>query len=214
MTMVIRTRHNPIHMPLDYISLDIETTGLAPRQETITEIGAVRVRDGRIADRFSMLINPGKHIPSRITALTGISDAMVEDAPMIDEAIPAFVDWVDGDRLIGHNIRFDLSFLLKEAMLLDAALATPFNAKAVNPAAMTTTAEITRAMLGPDPLDTMMIDRWLFPSERHRLSDLIVRYGVADTEAHRALSDATQTYQCFEWQRRYVAASNLAHIVD
>ena len=93
-----------------------------------------------------------------------------------------FIHWTENDRLVGHNTKFDLSFLIANAERVFSD-STRFSVR---------------------PIDTMHIDRLLFPSERHRLVDLIQRYGIGDVEEHRALSDATQTYQCLEWQRRYI----------
>ncbi|RSX55631.1 DNA polymerase III subunit epsilon [Bifidobacterium dolichotidis] len=170
-------------LPTDYVALDLETTGFSPRYEDILEIGAVRVRNGRVAEEFSQLIRPNKQISPKVEQLTGITLDTVRDAPEIGDVIGDFVHWVGDDKLVGHNVRFDVAFLAMAAM---------------------------RTALGPQfrqpSYDTMSIDKRLFPSERHRLADLIVRYGIADTEQHRALSDATQTYQCLEWQRRYIAS--------
>ncbi|NEG70631.1 3'-5' exonuclease [Bifidobacterium choloepi] len=178
--------NSTFRLPHDYVALDIETTGFSPRTEAITEIGAVRIRDGKIVGTFTQLVDPGKPIPSRITHLTGIGDAMVAGQPPIDIVMPTFIDWLASDIIVGHNVRFDLSFLT-EAALRTVGHPAGFHAPS---------------------LDTMTIDKRLFPSERHRLADLIVRYGIADTEEHRALSDATQTYQCLEWQRRYIGAND------
>lgn len=74
--------------PTDYVALDLETTGFYPNRCAITEIGAVRVRGGRIVDQFQQLINPLCPIPRQITALTGITDAMVADHDPIDGVLP------------------------------------------------------------------------------------------------------------------------------
>lgn len=170
-------------LPKDYVSLDLETTGLRAQRDQITEIGAVRVQDGKIVDEFSQLINPGVVITPKITQITGITNDMVEDQPNIEDVIGDFIEFIDDNIIVGHNVRFDIGFLT-EAEHRTFDIVQHFNRPAI---------------------DTMMIDKQLFPAERHRLLDLIRRYGIADTEEHRALSDATQTYQCLEWQRRYIA---------
>ncbi|NMM97393.1 PolC-type DNA polymerase III [Bifidobacterium olomucense] len=183
--------------PLNYVTLDLETTGLYPNRCAITEIGAVRVRNGKIVDQFQQLINPRRPIPRQITALTGISDAMVADQDPIDDVLPQFIDWLaeplDGstpEPIVGHNVSFDLRFL-------------EYNAQHV--------AGIPFACMD---YDTMQISRVLFPEHRHhRLADLIVRFGIADNEEHRALSDAIQTQQCFEWMRGYTTSHrDLSHL--
>lgn len=191
--------------PSDYVALDLETTGFYPNSCAITEIGAVRVRDRRIVDRFQRLVNPLRPIPAAVVKLTGITDDMVAGLDPIDQVLPEFVAWLAqgaddssentasgnasgnasgvavAEPLIGHNIRFDLSFLDWNARkVLDG----PFSCV---------------------DFDTMQISRALFARERHhRLLDLIQRFDIAENEEHRALSDAIQTQQCFEWMRKYV----------
>lgn len=185
--MVALARHL-FHLPRNYVALDLETTGFAHHSEAITEIGAVKIRNSKITDSFSMLINPGKTIAPRITQLTGITNEMVSDQPYIDEALPQFLEWLEQDSIIGHNLKFDLAFLSVACENMYGHC----------------------HHLERETFDTMHIDRQLFPTERHRLLDLIQRYGIDTHEEHRALSDATQTYQCLEWQRRYIACGTSA----
>ncbi|MBT1165167.1 PolC-type DNA polymerase III [Bifidobacterium felsineum] len=175
--------------PRDYVTLDLETTGFYPNRCAITEIGAVRVRDGRIVDQFQALVNPLRPIPRQITALTGISDAMVADLDPIDDVLPRFIAWLADSQsesiaepIVGHNVSFDLRFL-------------DYN-----------TRHITGMPFSCMDYDTMQISRVLFPEfKHHRLADLIVRFGIADNEEHRALSDAIQTQECLEWMHQYMA---------
>ncbi|WP_373453085.1 3'-5' exonuclease [Bifidobacterium callitrichos] len=202
---------SPTHgFPTDYVTLDLETTGFYPNSCSITEIGAVRVRDRRIVDRFQQLVNPLRPIPAQVVKLTGITDEMVAGLPTIDEVLPRFVSWLsagvsadpdasyepDSDSatgadsaaiaavpfepIVGHNVSFDIRFLDWNARKV---LGGPFSCV---------------------DYDTMQISRTLFPSQRHhRLLDLIQRFDIADNEEHRALSDAIQTQQCLEWMHRY-----------
>ena len=97
--------------PDDYTVLDIETTGLSPQNDYITEISAIKYRNNRRVDEFSSLVKPELSIPYYITRLTGINDAMVADAPAIDEVILSFVDFLADDIIAGYNVAFDLSFI-------------------------------------------------------------------------------------------------------
>ena len=95
----------------DFVVFDIETTGFSPVNNRIIEIGAVKVRDGNIVDRFSAFVNPQVPIPYEIEKLTGIRDDMVADAPVIEEVLPRFLDFCRGCVLVAHNANFDMSFI-------------------------------------------------------------------------------------------------------
>jgi DNA polymerase III epsilon subunit family exonuclease len=101
-----------------YVALDIETTGLDPALEQILELAAVRVEDGKITERFSQLIRPTKPISPFITQLTGIDDRMVADAPSIQEVLPAFLEFLGEDLILGHNTAFDLRFIRYHSMVV------------------------------------------------------------------------------------------------
>ena len=96
---------------LEFVIVDVETTGWLPEEAGITEIGAVRVSGSRIQAQFCTLVNPGRPIPADITALTGITDAMVGLAPPISVAMPRFLAFASDCVLTAHNAAFDVSFL-------------------------------------------------------------------------------------------------------
>ncbi len=99
------------------VALDIETTGLESQNDKIIEIGAVRFSGSEIQEEFNSLINPGKPIPPFISQLTGITDAMVRSAPPVEEVIDQLIDFVKDAPVVGHNVKFDLSFLKKQGAL-------------------------------------------------------------------------------------------------
>ena len=97
----------------DFISFDLETTGLNPDKDKITEISACRFINGEFTEEFTTLINPGIPIPKNITALTGITNKMVEEAPSINDALPDFMKFIGSTPLVAQNINFDYNFINK-----------------------------------------------------------------------------------------------------
>jgi DNA polymerase-3 subunit epsilon len=154
-----------------FVVVDLETTGASPRTEAITEIGALRLRGGELLGTFETLVNPGVPIPPMITVLTGITDAMVIPAPKIEEVLPAFLEFAHGAVIVGHNIRFDISFL-------DAALTNHGYPK-----------------LTHRRVDTVAIARRLVRDEvpNLRLATLARHFRTAADPVHRAYADAAAT---------------------
>ncbi|MDO4565438.1 MAG: 3'-5' exonuclease [Clostridia bacterium] len=166
--------------PQDYVVIDIETTGLSSCRNEIIELGALRVRDGEIRDSFSSLVKPLRRVDGFITALTGITNEMLTDAPKLREILPDFMGFVGGDIVVGHNVNFDINFIYDACAGL---FLPPFS---------------------NDYVDTMRLSRLLFKSERrHRLSDLAERLGLDYEGAHRALADVLITQECLTQLRRY-----------
>ena len=100
-----------------FVVVDLETTGGSPDSAEITEIGAVKIRGGVVIGEFQTLVNPGSEIPPFITVLTGITDAMVHEAPKIDEVLPSFFEFLGSASstfLVAHNAPFDISLLRRE----------------------------------------------------------------------------------------------------
>ena len=156
-----------------YVVFDIETTGLSPVYDRITEIGAVKIEDGKIAGRYSQLINPKRPIPQEITELTGITNEMVKDKPDITQVLPEFLSFCKDSTLIAHNAKFDVSFI-------------EFNAK-------------QQGYKVENPVkDTLLMSRELFPKERsHKLNLVAERLGVSLENHHRAVDDANATAEIF-----------------
>lgn len=157
----------------DYVSVDIETTGVNAKWDKIIEIGAVKVRDGKVVDTFSKLINPGVKVSPFITDLTGIRNDMLQGKPGIEEVLPQFVEFTGKDYLLGHNIMFDYGFLKQNAMNLN----------------------LTFDKWG---LDTLKIARKTLKGlESRGLEYLCNYYGIKDDNHHRAFNDANVTSQLY-----------------
>ena len=156
--------------PLDgtFIVFDLETTGLNPASEEITEIAAVRVVEGEIRDSFQTYVNPHKPIPAEITELTGISDETVADAPDLDKAVPEFLAWAGEGQypLVAHNAGFDMGFLRTACQRLD----------------------IEREFTS---IDTLEMSRLMLPHmHKFKLNILAKELQVGPFEHHRASEDA------------------------
>src|SRR5215207_847108 len=108
-----------------FVVVDLETTGGSAHADEITEIGALKLRGGELLGTFETLVNPGVPIPPMITVLTGITESMVLPAPRIAEVLPAFMEFARDAVIVGHNIRFDISFL--DAALREHGYATLSN---------------------------------------------------------------------------------------
>ena len=99
----------------EYVAFDLETTGLSSRDDTIIEIGAVRMKQGRELDRFQTFVAPGRKLEQKIVDLTGITDEMLKGAPAIEEILPQFLEFVGDRPLVAHNADFDTGFLREAA---------------------------------------------------------------------------------------------------
>ena len=154
----------------EIVALDLETTGLDPKNDAIIEIGAVKFNGNRVIAEFSKLINPRKPINSFITNLTGISNAMVMNAPVIGDVLPEIEEFIGDAIILGQNIDFDLGFLHRYG-------AFKYN----------------------ETIDTYEIASVVMPSApRYGLGSLANQLGVILTNAHRALDDARATMQVFQ----------------
>jgi DNA polymerase III subunit epsilon len=155
-----------------FVVVDLETTGGGSDTEAITEIGAVKVRGGEVLGEFATLVDPGRGIPPLITVLTGITDLMVASAPRIEQALPAFLDFVQDTVLVAHNAPFDVGFLKAACARLDR----PWPALRV-----VDTALLARRVLTSDDVPDC------------RLATLARHFKAATTPVHRALADARAT---------------------
>src|SRR5699024_7727384 len=114
----------PLH-EVTFVVVDLETTGGSPSGSAITEIGAVKVRGGQVLGEFQSLVNPGVPVPPMITVLTGITTAMVMQAPPITEVLPAFLEFAHNTVWVAHNARFDVGFLKAATRSMDLSWPAP-----------------------------------------------------------------------------------------
>src|SRR4051812_4178266 len=161
---------SPLH-GVTFCVIDLETTGGSAADCFITEIGAVKLRGGECLGTFQTLVNPGCGIPPTITVLTGITDAMVVPAPRIEAVLPSLLEFIGGCVLVGHNFRFDVSFL-------DAALV-----------------RLGEPRLAHTCIDTCALARRLVREDVPdcRLGTLATRFRLPHRPTHRALDDALTT---------------------
>ncbi len=156
-----------------YIIFDIETTGFYPGRDKITEIGAVRVKDGKIIDSYSSLINPQVPIPPKVVKLTGITDEMVKNERLVDEVLPEFIDFIEDAVLVAHNADFDISFIKYYASQLGMSVDNTI-------------------------LDTLELARALLKNlKNHKLNTIAKELNVSLENHHRAVDDAKATADIF-----------------
>lgn len=165
--------HNNEELNTEYVVFDIETTGFSPINNKVTEIGAVKIKDGKIIDEYNQLINPQTSIPEKIVKLTGITDEMVKDKPTIDEILPDFLKFIKGSVLVAHNASFDVGFIRHNLSNNGLNLENPV-------------------------LDTLELVRVLFPNlKSHKLNIVAKHLNVSLENHHRAVDDATATANIF-----------------
>jgi DNA polymerase III epsilon subunit family exonuclease len=164
---------------LPFAFVDVETTGAsADLGHRVIEIGIARVEGGRIVAQYEQLLDPQRRISAGVTALTGISQDMVEGKPTFQDEFPRMRELMQGAVVVGHNVRFDLGFLYREFRRAGQ--------------------QIVEAIGDVPVLDTVRIARRRFGRGGNGLQALAPRLGVHPTVAHRALADVITTHGVFE----------------
>ena len=175
-----------------YVVFDFETTGFnAGGGDTIIEIGAVKIKNGEIIDRFNELINPGRKLPAKITAVTNITDEMLKDKDNEENAIKRFIKWFEDYPMVAHNAKFDVSFL--EMCFLKYNLGEFKNTV----------------------IDTLELSRVLDNNyARHNLTALVKRYDVPwdEDSHHRADYDAEGTALVFHKMMQKLSSQNIEKV--
>lgn len=159
----------------EFVVVDVETTGAKTPPCRITEIGAYKINGGQIVDEFQTLINPQTTIPAFIVGLTGITEAMVKDAPVFEEVAPRWLDFLGDAVIVAHNSHFDVRFINHE-------IARVFPG---------------RRMINAH-LCTVKLSRCIFPElPNHRLHTLAAHFEIPILNRHRAGDDALATAEIF-----------------
>ncbi len=164
----------PLHR-VTFVIVDLETTGGSCHESRITEFGAVKVRAGEILGEFQSLVDPGQRIPPSISALTGITDAMVAQRPPVEAVLPTFLEFCRGATLVAHNAGFDISFL-------NAGLSRLDYPRLDNP--VVCTAALARRLVRDEVRNC-------------KLATLAQFFACRTTPIHRALADARATVEVF-----------------
>jgi DNA polymerase-3 subunit alpha (Gram-positive type) len=172
-----------------YIFGDVETTGLSEQTERMTEIALVKCDENfNIIDKFQMLINPERTVSAKITELTGITEAMVENEPKYDEALPIIKEWWIKDIDFGIiNEEGDQ----EDVEIIFVAHNSPFDTKFINKGAQ----DILGKDLIIDWIDTVSLARELYPFWRnHKLETCVKKFGAVNERHHRAMADTMALY--------------------
>ena len=157
----------------EYVVLDIETTGLSFLTEKITELGAVKMKNGEIIEEFESFVNPEKPIPEKIVNITHITDEMVKDAGTIAEVLPKFLDFLGDAVLVAHNANFDIGFIRYNAEKLGYKLDNTY-------------------------IDTLSLSKQVFPElKKYKLGLIAEKLGIRVDVAHRALDDVITLVKVF-----------------
>lgn len=163
-------------MVQDFTAIDVETTGLNPKTERMIEVGAVKVRGGKIVDQYESLINPGRRLEAKIIELTGITDEMLMEAPSPEEVMPRLLEFVGNDIMLGHSLMFDYSFIKRLAVNL----------------------KLWDVQSTSQGIDTLKIARHFLTDLESRSLPFLCKYFEIPHKAHRAMEDAKATALLYE----------------
>ena len=159
----------------DFVSIDLETTGLLPKEDRIIEIAAIRFREGKEEAVYHTYLNPGRDLPKRITELTGITLQMLDDAPQFQDICQELLGFIGDDVLMAHHISFDFAFL-KRAVVNSV-----------------TTKWMKEKGFEKRGIDTLKIARAFLPELESRSLEALCKYYNISLNAHRAEEDARAT---------------------
>ncbi|PID54701.1 MAG: endonuclease [Micrococcales bacterium] len=176
-----------------FVVVDLETTGGSAQADAITEIGAVKVQGGQVLGEFHSLVDPGREIPPLVVSLTGLTTAMVRQAPRIEAVLPPFLEFITGAVLVAHNAPFDVGFLRSAC--------------------------VAAGQTWPQPpvLDTVRLAKHVLARDEvrnHRLATLAAHFRCATTPGHRALPDARATVEVLHGLLARLGNLGVNHLPD
>lgn len=205
-----RNKGKSLLTPFDsYVVIDIETSGFDANHDSIIEIGALRIKNNEITDKFSSLVKPDKYfidsqakaetdyfetesgkycyyIDDFIIERTGINNAMLLDAPETKDVLAAFFKFINDDIIVGHNVNFDVNFIYDNYL------------------------KYFGKTFGNDFTDTLRLSRIALKElEHHTLKDVAKYFSVVQTMEHRALADCETTWKCYEELKKYIKENNI-----
>lgn len=174
----------------EYCVFDLETTGISPKTEKITEIGAIKIKNGEVIDTFECFVNPEKPIPEKVVEITHITDDMVKDAKTIEEILPDFLEFVGDSVLVAHNAEFDIGFIKHNAKNQNLNFDNTY-------------------------IDTLKLAKDLFPDyKKFKLGIIADKLGIKVDVAHRALDDVKTLVQVFEVMLKMLKDKNVKTLKD
>ena len=173
-----------------YCVLDLETTGFSPKTEKITEVGIMKIKDGKVIDEFSTFVNPEKPIPPKVVEVTNITDDMVQDAETIDKIFPKILEFIDGSVLVAHNASFDMGFLKYNAKQLGYEFDYTY-------------------------VDTLALSRKIFPDlKKYKLGKIAEYLKIKVEVAHRALDDVDTTVKVYNEMMKILKERGATSVKD
>lgn len=173
-----------IAFPDDYIVIDLETTGLSCAKNEIIEISALKIKNDKIIDTFTTLVKPEKKVGRFISNLTGITNEVLENAPKISCVMNDFLNFVQNNIVLGHNVNFDVNFIHANSLkILDKEFNNNF-------------------------VDTLRLSRKYCEIENHKLQTVAKYFKINTQGHHRALNDCKITYEIFKAIKSKVLCCN------
>ena len=157
----------------NYTVVDIETTGLSPQKDDIIELSALKVRDNKVVEEFSTLLKSSKGVSSFISGLTGITNSMLNNAPIIDDVLPEFLAFIGNDIILGHNVNFDMRFIKAKTQL------------------------VLNKMVENSIMDTMIFAKRNLELPNFKLTTIAQYYDIDTKNNHRGLKDCYITFEVY-----------------